>query len=125
MMYAPDRKLFIYVTLLITASIIVVYSMSEFVVLLHKTTDLHFFFKELIFGSISIFLMWLVAQFNPDKHLPILGTVLFILATLAMIAMPFLPESLVHAVGGAKRWIKLVGFSIAPVEFLKLVLYGF
>lgn len=37
-----------------------------------------------------------------------------------MIAMPFLPEFLVSAVGGAKRWIKVFGFSLAPVEFFKI-----
>lgn len=37
-----------------------------------------------------------------------------------MIIMPFLPASLVSEVGGAKRWIKLFGFSLAPVEFFKI-----
>ena len=37
-----------------------------------------------------------------------------------MIAMPFLPESIVPTVGGAKRWIKVAGFSLAPVEFFKI-----
>jgi cell division protein FtsW len=34
--------------------------------------------------------------------------------------MPFLPESYVTAVGGAKRWIKLPMISLAPVEFFKV-----
>ncbi len=34
--------------------------------------------------------------------------------------MPFLPAFLVSEVGGAKRWIKVVGFSLAPVEFFKI-----
>jgi len=37
-----------------------------------------------------------------------------------MILMPFLPEFLVSEVGGAKRWIKVFGFSLAPVEFFKI-----
>ena len=37
-----------------------------------------------------------------------------------MVAMQFLPASLVKAVGGAKRWIHLGPMSIAPVEFFKL-----
>jgi len=36
------------------------------------------------------------------------------------VAMPFLPASLVTEVGGAKRWIKLFGFSLAPVECFKV-----
>jgi cell division protein FtsW len=34
--------------------------------------------------------------------------------------MPFFPASLVSEVGGAKRWIKIAGFSLAPVEFFKV-----
>jgi len=37
-----------------------------------------------------------------------------------MIIMPFLPSFLVSEVGGAKRWIKVFGFSLAPVEFFKV-----
>lgn len=34
--------------------------------------------------------------------------------------MHYLPESLVTSAGGAKRWIRLPGFSLAPVEFFKI-----
>jgi len=34
--------------------------------------------------------------------------------------MHYLPESLVTSAGGAKRWIRLPGFSFAPVEFFKI-----
>jgi len=34
--------------------------------------------------------------------------------------MQFLPSSLVHAVGGAKRWVRVGPMSIAPVEFFKV-----
>lgn len=37
-----------------------------------------------------------------------------------MAVMPFLPSFFVSEVGGAKRWIKLFGMSIAPVEFFKI-----
>lgn len=37
-----------------------------------------------------------------------------------MLLLPFLPESVASSVGGAKRWIKIAGFSIAPVEFFKI-----
>ncbi|MCF6207435.1 MAG: FtsW/RodA/SpoVE family cell cycle protein [Sulfurovum sp.] len=46
--------------------------------------------------------------------------VLFILFFILMMVMPFLPSSLVTAVGGAKRWIHLGPLSIAPVEFFKV-----
>jgi len=34
--------------------------------------------------------------------------------------MYFLPPSIVTSAGGAKRWIRLPGFSLAPVEFFKI-----
>jgi cell division protein FtsW len=34
--------------------------------------------------------------------------------------MHYLPESFVTSAGGAKRWIRLPGFSLAPVEFFKV-----
>jgi len=37
-----------------------------------------------------------------------------------MLIMPFLPSSLVSEVNGAKRWIKILGLSLAPVEFFKI-----
>ncbi len=120
MNYSADRRLFTLVATLITIAMVLVYSMSEFVVLLDKTTDLHFFLREVFYGTVSIFIMWSLAQLSPDKWIKPLGFGIFIISTLLMIAMPFLPETLVHAVGGAKRWIRIGGFSLAPVEFFKV-----
>ncbi len=119
-MQSADRLLFNSVVLLITISIVTVYSMSEFVVLLDKTKDLHFFWRQLGYGVVAILIMWFLAQLNPDIWIKRIGFLLFFGSTLIMIAMPFLPESLVHAVGGAKRWIRVFGFSLAPVEFFKV-----
>lgn len=115
-----DRTLFTLVTTLITLSIITVYSMSEFIVILDKTNDLHFFFRSIFFGFFAIFMMWILSTQDPEKWINPLGMFLFVTSTLVMMAMPFLPESLVHAVGGAKRWIKIAGLSLAPVEFFKI-----
>jgi cell division protein FtsW len=49
-----------------------------------------------------------------------LGLALFAGSFLLMLAMPFMPTTLVSEVGGAKRWIKVAGFSLAPVEFFKV-----
>jgi cell division protein FtsW len=42
------------------------------------------------------------------------------MSLLAVLVMPFLPESLVKTVLGAKRWIRLGPVSLAPVEFFKV-----
>ncbi|MCK4875822.1 MAG: FtsW/RodA/SpoVE family cell cycle protein, partial [Sulfurimonas sp.] len=80
----------------------------------------HFAIRQAAFGFLSILIIWLLAQGDPDKLLTPIGFTLFIGSAILMIAMPFLPEFLVSAVGGAKRWIKLFGFSLAPVEFFKV-----
>ena len=120
MMPSADRKLFTYIAILITCAIVLVYSMSEYIILHNRLSDLHFFWRELIYGVAAIFIVWVLSMQDPDKWIKPLGFLLFGGSLLLMIAMPFLPESFVHAVGGAKRWIRLFGFSLAPVEFFKV-----
>jgi cell division protein FtsW len=115
-----DTRLFTLVSMLIGMSIILTYSLSAYTTLLFNVNEFHFAFRQLMFGFISITIMWFLAQQNPDKWLTPLGLTLFIGSAFLMIIMPFLGESLVSEVGGAKRWIKLFGFSLAPVEFFKI-----
>ncbi|QOY54352.1 FtsW/RodA/SpoVE family cell cycle protein [Candidatus Sulfurimonas marisnigri] len=115
-----DRKLFALVSTLIGISIILTYTLSAYTTILFGVNEFHFAIRQTLFGFISIFTIWILAQGDPDKLLAPIGFTLFIGSAVLMIAMPFLPEYLVSAVGGAKRWIKLFGFSLAPVEFFKV-----
>ncbi|MBU0720880.1 FtsW/RodA/SpoVE family cell cycle protein [bacterium] len=115
-----DRKLFTLVSVLIGISIILTYSLSAYTTLLFGVGEFHFALRQAAFGILSIIIIWVLAQLNPDKWLKPIGFTLFIGSAILMIAMPFLPEFLVSAVGGAKRWIKVFGFSVAPVEFFKI-----
>ncbi|MDQ1338763.1 MAG: cell division protein FtsW [Campylobacterota bacterium] len=115
-----DRQLFALVSALIGISIVLIYSLSAYITLLFEVNQFHFALRQAFFGFLSIFIIWLLAQGDPDKHLAPIGFTLFIGSTILMVAMPFLPEFLVSAVGGAKRWIKIFGFSLAPVEFFKI-----
>ncbi len=115
-----DRKLFTLVSILILISVLLTYSLSAYVTLYFGVGEFHFVIRQAIFGMLSIIIIWSLAQLNPDKWLMPIGFALFIGSTILMIAMPFLPEFMVSAVGGAKRWIKVFGFSLAPVEFFKV-----
>lgn len=115
-----DRKLFTLVAILIGISVVLSYTLSTYTTLLFNVSEFHFVIRQTIFGIFSITIIWIVAQLDPDKWLTPMGFVLFIGSAVLMIAMPFLPESIVPAVGGAKRWIKVAGFSLAPVEFFKV-----
>jgi len=115
-----DRILLTLVSVMICISIILIYSLSAYATLYFNVDEFHFAFRQTIFGIISILIMWGLAQLNPDKWLKVIGFTLFLSSMILMIAMPFLPEFLVSAVSGAKRWIKVFGFSLAPVEFFKI-----
>ncbi len=116
----PDKQLFYLTAAIITVSIISVYTLSTYTVILFNVGDFHFLIRQGIFGILSLVIMWGIAQLNPTLWLPRLGFTLMIGGFVLMMLMPFLPASLVNEVGGAKRWIKLFGFSLAPVEFFKV-----
>ena len=115
-----DRKLFLSVSLLITIGIVLSYSLSSYIVILFEYNPFHFAIRQAVFGVVAIILMWGISQLNPDTWIHRIGLTLFFVGMFLMIVMPFLPASLVSEVGGAKRWIKLAGFSLAPVEFFKV-----
>ena len=115
-----DRKLFALVSMLIGMSIILSYSLSTYTTLLFGVNEFHFVIRQSIFGLLGITVIWTLAQLDPDKWLTPIGFILFIGAASLMVAMPFLPEAIVPTVGGAKRWIKIAGLSLAPVEFFKI-----
>ena len=115
-----DKRLFYLVIALITVSILAAYSLSTYATLHFGYSQFHFFVRQLVSGIIAIILLWLIASKLSPQKAHIFGVWLFVVSFVLMIAMSFMPSSLVTAVGGAKRWIKLPGFSIAPVEFFKV-----
>ena len=115
-----DRKLFVLVSMLIGMGIVLSYSLSNYVTILFGVNEFHFAIRQLVFGLVAILLIWSLAQLDPDIWLPRIGFTLLIGSAILMIAMPFLSESIVPVIGGAKRWVKVAGFSLAPVEFFKI-----
>ena len=115
-----DRRLFTLVSILIGIGIILSYSLSSYITLLFGVNEFHFAMRQAVFGLLGILIMWILSQLDPDKYLTPLGFLLFLGPAFLMMGMPFFPESYVSEVGGAKRWIKVAGFSLAPVEFFKV-----
>lgn len=116
----PDKKLFLLTTALIAIGVICSYTLTAYTVVLFEYNDFHFVIREVIVAILSILIMWGLAQLDPDIWLHRLGLALFFGGIALMVIMPFLPAFLVSEVGGAKRWIKLAGFSVAPVEYFKI-----
>ena len=80
----------------------------------------HFFIRYIIFAVIGIILMIGLSLCNPDKCFDKLGWILFIISSILIISIFFLPPSLAPTIKGAKRWINLGIVKIAPVEFFKI-----
>ena len=115
-----DKYLFVMVATLIGIGVLLVYSLSSFVVVNLHYLKFHFVIRQLVFGLLAILVIWYLAHRDPTKWLHPLGMTLFVGGFLVILMMPFLPSTLVHEVGGAKRWIRLAGISLAPVEFFKI-----
>lgn len=115
-----DKALLAGVMVLLTLSLVMSYSLSVYTVQHFDYNDFHFFMRQSMFVCIGFIAMVVLSKLDPDKWFVRIGLLLFILFFLLMVVMQFLPTSLVHAVGGAKRWIRLGPISLAPVEFFKI-----
>jgi cell division protein FtsW len=115
-----DKALLAGVMALLTLSLVMSYSLSVYTVRFFEYNSFHFFMRQSMFVFIGFVTMVTLSKLNPDKWLVPIGLSLFVLFFIGMIAMQFMPSSLVNAVGGAKRWIRLGPVSIAPVEFFKI-----
>ncbi|MGC9351460.1 MAG: FtsW/RodA/SpoVE family cell cycle protein [Sulfurovum sp.] len=115
-----DKPLLVAVVALLTFSLMMSYSLSTYTVIHFHYTDFHFFIRQSIAVFIALMTMTVISKMDPDKWFVPISMVLFVTFFLLMIAMQFLPASLVKAVGGAKRWIHVGPISIAPVEFFKI-----
>jgi len=115
-----DKPLFGATVILLILGLIMSYSLSAYTVLKFNYADTHFFIRQLVAVTIGLILMIGLSKLDPDRWFKPIGFILFLTFLLILALMPFLPESLVHNIGGAKRWINLGATSITPVEFYKI-----
>ena len=116
----PDYLLFYLSSILIIISIIFSYSLSIYTVVYWDYPPYHFFLRQLFTGILSILIMWSLAQIKPEILIHKAGWFFFIICIILILVMQVLPDSYVTQSGGAKRWIRLPGFSLSPVEFFKI-----
>jgi len=115
-----DKILFSLCAFVIFVGIVFSLSLPVFTTLFFDYSEFHFFIRQFAVGIVSITIMWALSQIDPDKFLMYIGFTIFFSCLFLMGIMHYLPESLVTSAGGAKRWIRLPGFSLAPVEFFKI-----
>ncbi|MEA2027621.1 MAG: putative peptidoglycan glycosyltransferase FtsW [Campylobacterota bacterium] len=115
-----DRHLLFAVIALLTFSIIFSYSLATYTVLHFEYSPYHFLIRQTFAVGIGISIIVALSWLDPDKWFNPMGLTLFLFFFILLITMQFFPSNYVSAVSGAKRWIKLGSFSIAPVEFFKI-----
>ena len=115
-----DKTLFSFCAVAIFIGIVFSLSLPVFTTLFFDYAEYHFFVRQFVVGMICIAIMWALSLLNPDVYLKYIGFSIFISCLILMGIMHYLPESMVTSAGGAKRWIRLPGFSLAPVEFFKI-----
>lgn len=115
-----DKPLLMAVMALLTLSLVMDYSLSVYTVQHFGYGQFHFFIRQFAAVAAGLVSMIVLSRLEPDRWFVRIGLLLFVGSFLLMMVMPFLPASLVTAVGGAKRWIHLGPLSIAPVEFFKV-----
>ncbi|WP_104638417.1 FtsW/RodA/SpoVE family cell cycle protein [Helicobacter bizzozeronii] len=116
----PYRYLFFYASMLMILSVLLSYSLSTYVTMLYHYKETHFFIRQLIAVVAGIILMWGVSWLDPNKWFSKIGFAIFFGSFFLMVLMNFLPDSFSTSAGGAKRWIRLPFFSLAPTEFFKV-----
>jgi len=115
-----DKPLFGATVILLILGLIMSYSLSTYAVMKFNYADTHYFIRQFVAVFIGISLMVGLSKLDPDKWFKPIGVFLFLVFLFILLLMPLLPESLVHSVGGAKRWINLGVMSLTPVEFYKI-----
>ena len=116
-----DRVLFLSVMILMGIGLVFSYSLPVYIETKYGWSEFHFFLRYFGFGLIGLILIYLFSQCNPDKCIAKIGFFLLIVGGITIILMPTpILAPLCPAVKGARRWVKLFGLSIAPVEFFKI-----
>ena len=115
-----QKKIFYSAVFLFAVGIVMSYSLSTYTILHFGYQDYHFLFRQFIAVVVGVGMMWGISQIDVDKYFQKMMPYFFF-GSLAMIIFLYLaPESMATSAGGAKRWLRLGAFSIAPLEFFKI-----
>jgi cell division protein FtsW len=115
-----DRYLFFYVAALTFAGALFSLSLPLYLTQRIGVPHYYFFVRQVAYASFSLFLIWGLARLDPDKWAAKIGFGLFFTFFALTFFMPFMPESIVPTINGARRWIRFGALSLTPVEFFKV-----
>lgn len=115
-----QKRIFYSAVFLFAIGIVMSYSLSTYAVLHFNYQEYHFLFRQFIAAFVGVILLWFVSQIDVDKYFKKLMPLMFFGSLALIVLLYFLPESMATSAGGAKRWLRLGAFSIAPLEFFKI-----
>jgi len=122
-----DKLIYILVAILLSIGLVFSYSLPTYLELYKGWGEFHFFYRFLFFSILGLTIMYILSQCNPDKCIHKIGLFLLGFGFITIILMPTpILAPFCPIIKGARRWIKIFGFSIAPVEFFKIgIIYFF
>ena len=112
--FSVDRALLAVVLVLIAVGIVLSLAASPAVATRKGLTPFHFVERHLVFAAVGIVLMLAVSLFEPRGMLMLAGGLLAVSLVLMLVAALWGPE-----VNGARRWVRVAGFSLQPSELAK------
>ena len=120
-----DYVTLVLVVFLILISVVFSYSLPIFLEV-NRNLPVDFFVKKyMVISGVGILLIIGISYLNPDRWFNVLGSILFIIPGILVLLIPFLPDSIVPVINGARRWLSIGGVKISPVEFFKIGLIWF
>jgi cell division protein FtsW len=114
-----DGFLLLGTLLLIGIGVVMVYSASSAVALKRFGSDVYFFKRQLVYAIVAI-LVLVVCRHVPYPFYRKMAYPILIVAFLLLVAL-YLP-GVGHPVGGARRWLRILGLSFQPSELARLAL---
>jgi cell division protein FtsW len=118
----PDRWLFGAVVALLSVGLVMVYSAST-IVAGQRLGDPNFFLKrQVLWAAIGVAGL-VLASATDYRRLERLGPPLLV-ASAVLLALVLLP-SLGHAINGTRRWLRVGGLSMQPVELAKFAFIAY
>lgn len=119
-MQKVDILIFITVTLLMIIGAVFAYSLPTFLEMKKNLSQFHFVGRYVVISLFGFIIMIILAHLDPDKWFNKIGWGIFIISSILLLSMPFLPHFLAPTINGARRWINFGILKLAPVEFFKI-----
>jgi len=122
-----DKMIYLIVSILLGIGLIFSYSLPIYLEFHKGWGEFHFFSRFFAFAILGLSIMFLLSQCNPDKCIHKIGISLLVIGFIAIILMPTpILSPFCPVIKGARRWIRVFGISLAPIEFFKIgIIYFF